>query len=193
MSKSNVEWVKAEGVDRNGKSLAWWRNKATNWRGNPLSIELTVTGYLSNGSRDQTFTFDHEQLVAAKAKAKQYAADTRGSAMVRACIDVRYEGRQCFDIGEWRHAGPRGYFVWQVDENQAPIDCRGPIPDVDEAYALARNQARTSGAGKSFVVTWGDDPTLGDFEIVKAWKGWAAEVHTVGELPRLGRRLHERR
>lgn len=191
-----LEWVKAEGADRDGHTLAWWRSKQEKWKssGRRPKIEIRVVGYLSNGQRGETFEFGPDELAAAKAKAKEWAQSTDGSGMVGVIVDVPYDSMRRFDIGEWRSTGPRGYFVWQVRvEDQIPIDCRGPIADPDEAYALAREQAKTSESGKSFVVTWGDDPEKPDFEIVKAWKGWLAEVHTLSELPRLGGRLRERR
>lgn len=190
---SQLEWVKSDGVDRDGHSLTWWKNKTAKWKssGRRPTIEVRVTGYLSNGQRGESFEFGPDELTEAKAKAKQWTQSTNGSALVGVIVDVPYEGMVRFDIGEWRFTGARGYFVWQVDSDQMPIDSRGPIADPDEAYKLARDQARTAAAGTSFVVSWGGDPEMPDFEIIKAWKGWAAEVHTLGEYPKLGRRLRE--
>jgi len=190
---ADLEWIKGDGVDQDGHSLAWWKSRLKKWKGeyDRPRAELRVTCWDRRGKRADDRTFSIDDLSAAKAAAKAWSQSS-GSAEVRARIEIPYQKTYLIDIGEYRSTGSNGYYVWTVDRDGVPYDRRGPWENPDEAIGHAKVGSR---AGNKFdhVVTFGSDPAATDFEIIKAFKAWSGEVHYGTDLPRVGGRLREYR
>lgn len=192
---AKLEWIKGNGVDRDGHSLTWWKNKSAKWSRSEYDrprVYIRVSGWDRSGRPDPTRSSEYapDNLKEAKAFARE-AVEAGGSSRVEGRIEIPYQGNHTIEIGEWKNSASNGYYVWSVDgKTQMPVTRRGPFERMDEAVGTAKIAAR-GGSTYDEVVTFGGDPEAGDFEIVKAFKAWSGEVHYSTDLPRVGGRLRE--
>jgi len=196
-AKLKLEWVKGNGVDRYGHSLTWWKNKAAKWRGSDRpDVYIQVRKYDREGNLARGLDrFQPEELKQAKVLAHDWTESTGGSAYVEGRVEIPYqpEKNATIEIGNWKFAGSDGFYVWTVDSRSfQPMSYRGPFQNPDEAVALAKQSVRGSGSYDQ-VITFGSDPTAGDFYIWKAFKAWSGDVHYSSDLPKVGARLREYR
>lgn len=196
---SKLEWIKGEGVDRDGHSLAWWKNKAAKWSRSEHDrpdVYIQVRKYERDGSptrgRDR---FSPDELKEAKAFAREWTETTGGSAYVEGRVEIPYQSNKdvTIELGEWKNNASNGFYVWSVDgKTFVPVSRSGPFADSDEAVTIAQQKAKGGGTYDA-VVTFGGDPEAGDFEIWKSFKAWSGEVHYSSDLPKVGGRLREYR
>ncbi len=194
---SPLEWIKGSGVDRDGHSLTWWKNKSLKWSKSEYDrpkVYIRVYGWDSQGRRDEARSgeFLPDDLKGAKAFARE-CVEAGGSVEVQGRVEIPYQGNHTIELGQWRNTASNGYYVWSVEsKTQMPVTRRGPIERLDEAIGEAKVASR-GGSTYDEVVTFGGDPEAGDFEVIKAFKAWSGEVHYSSDLPRVGGRLRELR
>lgn len=193
---SGLEWVKGDGVDRDGHNLTWWKNKAAKWSKSihdrpKVFIQVRCWDRTGASTRDWP-QFEPGELKEAKAYAKEFIEKTGGTCQVEGRVEIPYQNGVTIELGEWKNAGSDGFYVWSVDKTGTPFTRRGPFRDLDEAVTIAK-QAAKAGSTYDEGVTFGSDPEASDFEIVKAFKAWSAEVHHSSDLPSIGVRLKEYR
>ncbi len=196
-ASSKLEWVKGDGVDRDGHNLTWWKNKVAKIRSEydrpRVFIQVRKWDRTGASTREAWPEFAVGELNEAKAHAKEYTERTGGTAQVEGRVVIPYQNSITIDLGEWKNTASNGFYVWSVDaKTLMPVTCRGPFTSLDEAVALAK---RSAAAGQTYdeVVTFGGDPEAGDFEVVKSFKAWSGEVHYQTDLPKVGGRLREYR
>lgn len=196
-ASSKLEWIKGEGVDRDGHSLAWWKSKAAKWSRSEYDrpkVFIRVITYDRAGQRDESRCgeFAADNLKGAKEFSKE-AVESGGSSQIYGRVEIPYQSGVTFDIGEWKNNASNGYYVWSVDgATFVPVARNGPFENPDDAIALAKRVAR-GGQTYDAVITFGGDPESSDFEIWKSFKAWSGEVHYTTDLPRVGGRLREYR
>ncbi len=194
---SKLEWIKGPGVDRDGHSLAWWKNKAAKWSRSEYDrpkVFIRVITWDRAGQRDEARCgeFAPDNLKGAKEFSKE-AVESGGSSQIYGRVEIPYQSGVTFDIGEWKNNASDGYYVWSVDgESFVPVSRNGPFENPDDAVALAKRVAR-GGQNYDAVITFGADPEAVDFEIWKSFKAWSGEVHHTTDLPKVGGRLREYR
>lgn len=194
---SQLEWIKGPGVDRDGHSLAWWKNKAAKWSRSEYDrpkVFIRVITWDRAGQRDEARCgeFAPDNLKGAKEFSKE-AVESGGSSQIYGRVEIPYQSGVTFDIGEWKNNASNGWYVWSVNgESFVPVSRNGPFENPDDAVALAKRVAR-GGQTYDAVITFGSDPEASDFEIWKSFKAWSGEVHYTTDLPKVGGRLREYR
>lgn len=193
---SKLEWVKGDGVDRDGHNLTWWKNKVAKWKSqyDRPTVFIQVLCWDRSGESVRPWPqFDPAELKEAKAWAKQFVESTGGSCRLDGRVEIPHQGTITIELGQWKNSASNGFYVWSVDqETQMPVTRRGPFTDYDEAVQVAKQAAR-GGQTYDEVVTFGGDPEAGDFSIEKSFKAWSGEVHYQSDLARVGGRLRELR
>ena len=186
---ADLKWVPGSGVDGDGHNLSWWKGKAKRWAVqfehsmDRPTLTIMVPHYDRAGKHVGRQEFTPDDLKGAKAFAKSWLEETSGSASVEARVEFPHESRKnvSFDIGEYRNSGSDGFYVWSVNKSGAAITRSGRQQGSDEAIADARGRAQKDQL-YDYVVTFGSDPTAGDFEIVKAFQAWSGQVYFTTEL-----------
>jgi len=191
---SQLEWVKGPGVDRDGHSLTWWKNKAARQKSqyDRMTVFIQVLCWDRTGASTRDWPqFDPGELKEAKAWAKEFVETTGGSCQVEGRVTIPYQGSVTIPLGEWKNNASNGWYVWSVDgKTFVPVSRNGPFQDQDEAIAVAKQMAKGGGTYDA-VITFGGDPEASDFEIWKSFKAWSGEVHYTTDLPKVGGRLRE--
>ncbi|MES2403744.1 MAG: hypothetical protein V4567_05310 [Pseudomonadota bacterium] len=196
-ASSKLEWIKSSGVDRDGHSLTWWKNKVAKWKGSRHDMPTVVIQIMcwdrAGGSTGQWPEFAPDELKEAKAWAKEFIEQTGGSCRIDGRVTIPYQSTVTIELGEWKNNASNGFYVWSVDAKTfVPVSRKGPFEHPDEAIGVAKLAAR-GGSTYDEVVTFGGDPEAPDFSIEKSFKAWSGEVHYSSDLPRVGGRLREYR